>query len=426
MSTFIYGIDFGTSNSSITIWDVEKRALVRDPRIAGVEASFMYFPAGLMRRTPAIGNAAKLGYVQDGMRGRLFQAIKSILPNRTFTHTVVNNETFTLEELIAFFLRHLKAKGDAVTGQDVKRVVLGRPAVFSVDPDDDRLAQERLLGAARTAGFEEIHFQYEPIAAALAYEARMTKPERVLVADFGGGTSDFTVVQLDPARQGRIDRAADILATGGLPVAGNRYDSATMWHKLTPLFGRGATYDSWGRQIEVPDTLHRTICQWDQIVFLRKAENLDLIWRLAGLSTNPAGFARLEALVKENQGFALFQAIEGAKIALTGQITTPLRFAHPKIQIDERLTRSEFNRHSADLTREIAGYLDCFLAGAKIAPSGIETVFLTGGTSLIRSLRQEFIQRFGEARIRDGHEFTSVGDGLALSAPLFFPELHRG
>lgn len=425
MSTYIYGIDFGTSNSSVTIWDVEKRALVRDSRISGVEASFMYFPHSLMRRPPVIGNAAKVGYVHDVMRGRLFQAIKTILPNRTFNQTVVNNESFTLEELIAFFLKHLKAKGDAVTGQDVKRVVMGRPAVFSTDPEDDQLAQERLMSAARLAGFEEIHFQYEPIAAAFAYEARIAGPERVLVGDFGGGTSDFTVVQLDPKRQGLIDRAKDILATGGLPVAGNRYDSATMWHKLTPLFGRGATYESWGKQLEVPDTLHRKICQWDQIVFLRNAEKLDLIWRLAGLSTNPRGFERLETLVKENQGFALFQVIEGAKIALTSHITAPLRFDYPKLQIDERLTRSEFNRNSADLTGGIVGYLDDFLARAKIKPAEIETVFLTGGTSLIRSLRQEFIARFGESRIRDGNEFTSVGEGLALSAPLFFPELHR-
>ena len=133
MPTYVYGIDFGTSNSSITIWDVEKRALLRDPRIAGVESSFMYFPYTLRRDPPLIGNAAKLRYVSDRMRGRFFQAIKTILPNRTFTETIVNNQSYPLEDLIAFFLRHLKAKADEVTRQDVKRVVMGRPAVFSTD-----------------------------------------------------------------------------------------------------------------------------------------------------------------------------------------------------------------------------------------------------------------------------------------------------
>lgn len=425
MSTFVYGIDFGTSNSSVTIWDVERRTLVRDPRIAGVESSFMYFPYTLRKDPPLIGNAAKLRYVQDEMRGRFFQAIKTILPNRTFSETIVNNQPFLLEDLIAFFLRHLKAKADAVTGQDVKRVVMGRPAVFSDDPEEDRLAQERLQRAAQLAGFTEIHFQYEPIAAAFAYEARIARPERVLVGDFGGGTSDFTVVQLDPRRQGLTERASDILATGGLPVAGNKYDSATMWHKLTPRFGRGATYESWGKHIEVPDTLHRQICQWDQIVFLRNAPKLDLIWRLARLSSDPAAFARLEALVKDNQGFALFQVIEGAKIALTSRDVAPLRFTHPRIALDEQLTLAEFNRNSADLTAQITTKLDEFMARARVDPASIETVFLTGGTSLIRSLRSEFIARFGAEKIRDGGEFTSVGDGLALSAPLFFPELHR-
>jgi hypothetical chaperone protein len=424
MDTFIYGIDFGTSNSAVTIWNAATRTLVRDPRIAGVDASFLYFPFTTRRVAPVIGNAAKLRYVEDEMRGRFFQAVKTILPYATFTDTVINNQTYLIEDLIALFLQHLKARGDAVTRQDVKRVVLGRPAVFSDDPAEDQLAEERLYRAARLAGFEEIHFQYEPIAAAFAYEARITRPERVLVGDFGGGTSDFTVVQLDPARQGLADRLRDILATGGLPIAGNKYDSATMWHKVTPYFGRGATYDSWGKQIEVPDSLYRTICQWDQIVFLRNAKKMDLLWRLTGLSNDPPAFERFQTLIKENQGFALFQVIEGAKIALTTREQAPLRFTHPRIPLDTQLTLAEFNQNSADLTAAITGYLDKFLSEAKITPASIETVFLTGGTSLIRSLRSEFVHRFGTAKIRDGNEFTSVADGLALSAPLFFPELH--
>jgi len=426
MSTFVYGIDFGTSNSSITIWDVERRALVRDPRIAGVESSFLYFPYTTQRHPPLLGNAAKLRYVQDKMRGRFFQAIKTILPNRTFTETVINSQIHTIEELIAFPLRELKNRADAVTGQDVKRVVMGRPAVFSTEPEEDQLAEDRLKKGAQLAGFSEIHFQYEPIAAGFAYEARIQKPERVLVGDFGGGTSDFTVVQLDPARQGLVDRMRDILATGGLPSAGNKYDATTMWHKLTPLFGRNAMYESWGKKLPVPDSLHRRICQWDQIVFLNNAKNLDLLWRLEGSSDDPAAFRRFSALVKENQGFALFQVIEGAKIALTSRDVARLTFTHPKIPIDETLTAEEFNRNSASLTQSIVDYLDQFLTDAKIAPASIETVFLTGGTSLIPSLRKEFVKRFGMEKLRDGGEFTSVGEGLALSAPLFFPKLHGG
>ena len=425
MDTFIYGIDFGTSNSAVTIWNATTRTLVRDPRIAGVDATFLYFPKSSGRSGPVLGNAAKMRYVEDEMRGRFFQAIKTILPFASFTETLIDNQSYTIEDLIAIFLQHLKKRADAVTGQDVKRVVLGRPAVFSVEPAEDEMAEERLRRAAQLAGFTEIHFQYEPIAAAFAYEARITQPERVLVGDFGGGTSDFTVVQLDPARQGLTDRMGDILATGGLPVAGNKYDAATMWHKVTPRFGRGATYDSWGKQLEVPDSLYRTICQWDQIVFLRTAKKLDLLWRLTGLSNDPPAFERFQALITENQGFALFQVIEAAKIALTTQVTAPIVFNHPRIPIDLRLTRSEFNKNSADLTAQITGYLDTFLAEAKLAPADIETVFLTGGTSLIRSLRAEFVTRFGEGKLRDGEEFTSVADGLALSAPLFFPELHR-
>lgn len=424
MDTFIYGIDFGTSNSAVTIWNATTRQVVTDPRIAGVEASFMYFPFSTKRVAPVLGNAARLRYVEDGMRGRFFQAIKTILPNTSFTHTIIHNQDYTIEDLIAIFLHHLKSRADAVTRQDVKRVVLGRPAVFSTDAAEDQLAEDRLHRAAQQAGFTEIHFQYEPIAAALAYEARITRPERVLVGDFGGGTSDFTVVQLDPARRGQTDRMADILATGGLPVAGNKYDAATMWHKVTPCFGRGATYSSWGKQIEVPDSLHRKLCQWDQIVFLNDAKTMDFLWRLTGLSNDPPAFERLRALIKENQGFALFQVIEGAKITLTSADRATITFNHPQIPIDLAMTLAEFDQQTADLTAQVTGYLDEFLARIPLAPDDIETVFLTGGTSLIRSLRAEFNTRFGPEKIRDGQEFTSVADGLARSAPLFFPALH--
>lgn len=425
MDTFIYGIDFGTSNSAVTIWNATKRELVRDPRIDSVDASFMYFPYTTRRVAPALGNEARQRYVDDGMRGRFFQAIKTILPNTSFTNTIINNQSYSMEDLIALFLHHLKARADAVSGQDVKRVIMGRPAVFSAKPAEDDLAENRLRRAAQLAGFTEIHFQYEPIAAAFAYEARISAPERVLVGDFGGGTSDFTVVQLDPQRQGITDRMRDIIATGGLPIAGNKYDAATMWHKVAPVFGRGATYSSWGKQIEVPDSLYRTICRWDQIVFLREAKKMDLLWRLTGLSSDPAAFERFRALIKENQGFAVFQVIEAAKIALTNAKETALIYDHPNIPIDLKITLAEFNEYSAELTAQITEYLDQFLASNGIVVGEIETVFLTGGTSLIPSLRGQFEARFGAVKIRDGGEFTSVADGLALSAPLFFPELHK-
>ena len=425
VSTFIYGIDFGTSNSSVTIWDTRRRCLVRDPRIAGVESSFIYFPYSLRRDPPIIGDAAKARYVEDRMRGRFFQAIKTILPNKTFTETIVNNQSFTLEDLIAFFLRHLKAKADAVTGQDVRRVVMGRPAVFSADPEEDALAQSRLRKAAELSGFEEIHFQLEPIAAAFAYEARISGPETVVVGDFGGGTSDFTLVKLDPSRRGETERTRDVIATGGLPVAGNKYDSATMWHKVSPHFGKHATYTSWGKTLPVPNSLHRQICQWDQIVFLRNPASLDVLKRLQHSSSDPKAFERFEALITENQGFALFQVIEAAKIRLGRADWAPLTFSHPRLTIDDSLSVQEFDSNSHDVTEAIMSYFDTFLERAAIMPSGIDTVFLTGGTSLIRKLRNEFIARLGFEKLREGGEFISVGEGLALSAPLFFPDFHR-
>lgn len=396
------------------------------PLLRHQEPTLMYFPHArsfhAKTREHFFGQEAIDRYIGDNMDGRLLQAIKTILPDDTFTETIINDQTYTIEQLVAHHLANLKVRADRATGVDTREVILGRPAIFHRDPERDQLAEKRLRDAARLAGFETVHFQFEPIAAARTYETNLSSGQTVLVGDFGGGTSDFTIMHLDPAKHLHGDRREDVLATGGVPVAGNRLDAEVMWHKLTPLFGRNATYQEFGsaKVLPVSTWAHHQICQWDRIPFLHK--DVKLIERLEHFqrrSDNPEGYVRMLSLIRRNLGFSLFQQIEAAKIRLTTVDQTHLIYPDPVISIHEAIDFPQFQEMTSSVTDAITATLENVLQVARMDPVGIDCVFLTGGSSLVRNIRAIFAERFGEARIHTGDTFASVGQGLALSAPLF-------
>lgn len=386
----------------------------------------MYFPhaRSFYAKTQErfFGQEAIDRYVGDNMDGRLLQAVKTILPDDTFTETIINNQAYTIEQLVALHLTNLKIRADRATGMETREVILGRPAVFHPDAERDRLAENRLRNAAHMAGFESVHFQLEPIAAARTYETRLSSPQTVLVGDFGGGTSDFTIMRLDPTKHLHGDRKEDVLASGGVAVAGNRLDAEVMWHKLTPLFGRNARYREFGssKVLPVPTWAHHQICQWDRIPFLHK--DVKLIERLEHFqkrSDQPEGYVRMLSLIRRNLGFSLFQQIEGAKIRLTTAEGTHLAYPDSVISIDETFDFKEFQEMTSSVTDAITATLETVLQEAHLSPEAIDCVFLTGGSSLVRTIRAIFTERFGESRIHTGDTFASVGQGLALSAPLY-------
>jgi len=425
-SNYVYGVDFGTSNSAIAIWDQNTGRVISDDRVNRSAPSLLYFPYarsfGSDARRNYLGTTAIERYLTDGMDGRLFQAIKTILPDKTFNQTIVNNISYNLEDLIAIILRNLKESADAVVGGNVGRAVIGRPAVFHRDPEREQVAIERLEKAASIAGFREIHFQFEPIAAAFAYETGIDEPKTVLVGDFGGGTSDFTLIRLDPEKTRDGDRSGDILATGGVSVAANTLDSEVMWHRLTPAFGRGARYWEYpgDPKFRVPSSEHHQICQWDQIVFLNEPRVLDRLRRFAVKSDRPEAFQKMITLIKENRGFALFQEIERAKVELSRSDHATIRFEPSGISICEDLTIEDFEHYTLEHIETIEGCVDNLLASVEDGAASVNSVFLTGGTSLVRAVRDVFTRRFGSEKVHTGATFTSVVDGLARSAPLFF------
>jgi hypothetical chaperone protein len=409
------GLDFGTSNSAVALpsGDVLKVDLGNDePRLFRSVLFFPEYGSGYSAGAQAIEE-----YLERS-EGRFIQSIKGWLPSRSFTATQIRNKPFKLEDLVAMLLRQIRERAERATGTVLDEVTLGRPAVFAADPSHDALAERRLLRAAELAGFKRIRFLIEPIAAALAYEATLSREELVLVADFGAGTSDLTIMRLGPKRRGAADRRPDVIASGGVPVGGDRFDAEIMRHKLLPYFGLGSTYEVMQKRMVVPMSILGRLLAWHEMSFIRERATQELIDRILHTSDNVRAIEALYDLVEENLGYRLFRAIEGAKIRLSSADRARIQFDEARVQVDEPITRSEFERFSAPLVAELEACTSQLLERAQLRTDQIESVFLTGGSSQIPAVRILFASRFGEDRLRTANAFTSVAEGLGRGAHL--------
>lgn len=422
MKEIVYGVDFGTTNSAIAYVENGNVDVIQHGKQGRkTMPSVLFFPED--RRGGLIGEEALRHYAEGFMDGRLLLSLKSTLPEKWLTGTRVQRAWYDIEDLIALILANLKQKADAQTGLDVKKVVMGRPAHFSDTAEKDAFAQERLLKAARKAGFDEIAFQIEPIAAALFYESSLRQDEFVLVADFGGGTSDFTLMRLSPKKVNTPARHDDILGTAGVSVAGDKLDSAMMWHKLTPYFGADVKWQSWDNRnqwLDMPIHIMRALCDWRQIAFLKESKQRKRIDDIRHKADDPEAVERLETLIDENLGYALFRSLEQAKAELSEQERTTIRFQQSDLRLHEDIARAEFESMITEEVGQIEGCLDQFLDDMQIRPAEIQSVFLTGGTAYVPRIRQFLARKFGSHKLRQGDAFISVASGLALSSSLYF------
>lgn len=419
-SRFIYGIDFGTTNSTLVVLDVATNEAVAIFTVP----SLLFFPdadRSTLNPQHLVGHDAVEGYVGNRMRGRFMKSIKKVLPNKRFSHTRIAGKNFTAEELVSFVLINLKAQADAHLGEAITTAVIGRPVVFDSEPEVDKLAQSRLLKAAKMAGFQEVHFQMEPIGAAFTYERKITRDELVLVADFGGGTSDFSLMRLNPRSKDDPDRSKDMIAKGGIYIGGDNFDSSIMWERGTPHFGKGLNYqsspDKW---LPVPVSFFTNICTWERMNFFDSVliqRDVETYYELSG---KRAELRNLLSLIQNNLGYTIFQEIERAKIELSSAEATLFSFHREEIDFDERITQADFGNEiiHKDLDR-IMDYLDAYLIRSGITVQQIDSVFMTGGTSRILPLRQRFEALFGADKMRSGDDFNSVAIGLAYSYRLF-------
>lgn len=407
-------IDFGTSNTTVAlVKDGEIRQLPIDPASPEPERmpTLLYFP---LEGPPVYGAGAVDAWLAEERTGRLIQSIKRYLPSSGFEGTVVGGTTLGLEALIGGFLGHVKRQVDRAAGEPVTRVLLGRPARFGDTPERDALAQTRLLTAARRAGFVDIAFQVEPVAAARAFERTLDRDVLCLVADLGGGTSDFSVLRLGPGRIGG-DRSADVLGVSGLDVAGNDFDARIVYKKVAPYLGLFSKYKVEARWVDIPTALHHAVTRWHSLCHARTEKNLRLLEKLVRYGDDREGLARLKEMVEDDHGFHLFRAVEGAKVALSEGDAAVLSFHAGSIALDAPMTRDELDAAIALDIRELEKSVDGLLADLALDPAAIDVVFLTGGTSKTRRVQRLFDERF-PGRVVSRDVFTSIGYGLGIEA----------
>ncbi len=407
------GIDFGTSNSAMSVRQGSGRA-----RMIALEADAPTLPTALFFNTEDhrthFGRDAVAQYLA-GTEGRLMRSLKSLLGSALLQDkTAVHNKLVSYQDIISLFLRMLAQKARDELGGMPGRVVMGRPVHF-VDGDEDRdqQAEDALRQAAVDAGFENVSFQFEPIAAALDYEQRISRESLVLVVDIGGGTSDFTVVRLGPERMARADRGSDVLATTGVHVGGTDFDRRLSLDLLMPLLGFKHTGPA-GR--EVPSRVFFDLSTWHLIQWLyspksmRDAQNLRTDYADARLH------ARLMRVLHERLGHRMANTVEQAKIAASlADAEAPMALDWIESGLHAAVTPEGLARFlSQPLEQVVACAQDC-LQQAGLSAQGVEAIYLTGGSSALRPLRHALKVAFPDTPQLEGDLFGGVAAGLAVS-----------
>lgn len=421
------GLDFGTTNSAIGVADGDQVSLARFAHGRGISDTFrsiLYFhpdARDAFGRYEAIGGPRAIDrYLEAEGKGRLIQSLKSYLADRGFQATSIFGRTHSLVDLMALLLADLRARAEEELGPLGSRIVVGRPVHFAHAnaPEDEAFAIERLRTALAKVGWTDVVFEHEPVAAAYYYEKQLTRDELVLIADFGGGTSDFTLIDVGPSRQKRPDGGKGaILGTDGVAIAGDALDAKVLHHVVAPMLGLGSTYRAmFGRELEVPVWIYAKLRRWHHLSFLKTKKNIDLLEEIASQSDDPEKIRALLHILDNDLGYHLYRAVERTKVELSTKEETSFTFSDPPLEIEAHITREQFERWIGEETTAMAECVDRLLSSTGIPASSVDQVFMTGGTSFVPAVRRIFDERFGPEKIRAGGEMISVATGLALRA----------
>ncbi len=464
MSSLYCGVDFGTTNTSVAVYDGHKAwALPLDAhndaptslpsllyisregeKIIGRRAADAFIARNVDRevktRQVDLGLAieAYVGaepdksdtynptvvdpHVRQGVRvkttvevnapGRLFQSLKTLLRQYAFKGTEVFGAHYQIEELISYILEAAKSRVDVLAGESVERAVFGRPVRFSERDDENDLAEARLRTAAQLAGFKEVVFFYEPVGACVEYAVHASERQRLMVVDIGGGTCDVCIMEFqgedDPARRLASSR---ILSVAGVPVAGDALDREITRSKLFPLLGSRARYGP--SKLPMPQHVYSQILDWQNIYKLNTEETINWLIAAEASSNHPEGLRALRCLIRRNYGYLLAREVEAAKKRLSGEQETHILVNLDDIAIDERLERDEFTHiieHTLDQMRDAILEAEQL---AQLGPDDINFVLTTGGTCLVPAVRAMLEERYGHDRLLSRDTFTSVATGLA-------------
>ncbi len=410
------GLDFGTTNSVAAL----AGETGDDPRLIAFDGAYEVFRSALCfwqddtaRGGIAVeaGPAAIAEYLEYPGDSRFLQSFKSVAASPSFESASVFTRRYRFEELGRLFLDRLASHaGGALDRLD--RLMVGRPVHYAGSRPDPALARQRY--DAMFAGFAgEIHYVYEPLAAAFGHAARLTEAATLLVADFGGGTSDFSVVRV--AEPGAA-RRCEPLGHAGVGIAGDRFDQRIIDRLVLPRIGKGGQYRSFDKLLDIPGGYFTDFADWSRLALMRNRRTLDELERLRKSAVDPEAIGRMIALIENELGFPLYDAVAHLKRALSAETEACFRFDGVGLGIEATVTRADFEGWIADDIARMAQAVDEALAAAGVGEAGIDRIFLTGGTSLVPAVRAIFTDRFGEGRIVSGGELTSIAHGLALVA----------
>ncbi|KYG68402.1 HSP70 family molecular chaperone [Bdellovibrio bacteriovorus] len=411
-------IDFGTSNSLVGAFHKGQRyeALQLDPKSQDptMMRTLLYFPH------PDLcyyGTEAIEQYIEQDMEGRLFRSFKSHLPNQSYLGTVLNNRILTLETLIGVFLLELKKRAEKILDTPIERAVIGRPARYSMDPVADGFALHRMEKAATFAGFKEVQFVPEPLAAAFDYRRQLKSEKIVLIGDFGGGTSDFTLIKLRPEGFAK----EDVLAIDGCPLAGDALDSVFMSHRLNEYFGAKSRYrlPMGSNVLTMPPAVSQRLNHPAHIVHLKEKDTYEFIREVKKCSLTQKdadAVERLFVLIEDQQIFPFFENIEKTKRALSGNESTEFSYDYPGLEMKESFSVKQFIDWATGTKEKIFAALDECLKNAGVTSDQVDLVCLTGGTAKVPFIQQELENRFGKERLQTQAHFHSVLSGLTESA----------
>jgi hypothetical chaperone protein len=404
------GIDFGTTNSVIALrdenGDTHSAVFGTDSVFRSVLCFWTEESRLGQRLHQAAGPEAIAAYLDDPLDSRLIMSLKTYLAQRSFVETRIFGRRFTLPDLMAHFLHALAS----AAGLDpaALRVVAGRPVRFAGEFADDAFGEARLRESFAAAGFRDVVTALEPEAAGWRFASSLTRPATVLVGDFGGGTSDFSVLRFVPG--------APVTAIGhaGVGIAGDVFDYRIIDRVISPLLGKGDTYRIMGKDMPIPVEYFTSFARWHSLSLMRRPKTLRDIAEVAKTAQHPERLRGLLSLIEDEQGFPLYQSVSQVKASLSHAESAVLRFTHAGIAIEQVVTRADFESWIAPDLARMGAAVDQALADAGLEAAAVDHVFLTGGTSFVPAVRRLFAVRFGSERVEAGGEFVSVAEGLAL------------
>ncbi len=410
------GLDFGTTNSVAAIATGDDSRLVD---FAGARASGAVFRSALcFWHDDAVkgGVAHEAGpwaiaeYLDYPEGSRFIQSFKSVAASPVFEHASIFDKRLRFEELGQMFLARMVAHAGGRLTDPPERIVIGRPVTYAGSRPDEALARQRYDAMFRAFG-TDIHYVYEPLGAAFSYASRLTEPATILVADFGGGTSDFSIVQV--AARGAARRCLP-LGSAGIGIAGDRFDYRIVDQLVLPMLGKGGNYRSFDKLLEIPRSHFADFADWSRLALMRNRRTMAELDKLKKAAIDPDAIARMITVIEKELGYALYDAVGALKRSLSSAETAHFHFASDDLVIEADVSRTDFERWIAPDIARIEATVDLALSRAGVAPQAIDRVFLTGGSSLIPAIGAIFERRFGDDKIATGGELTSIAHGLAL------------